>query len=66
MTKNLLLTLGLLFSITLGYSQEEIPIIGTTSVGMQDIPAVAEINAYNDDLSNYWTGTTLIQNLKYL
>ncbi len=34
----------------------EIPIIGTTSLGMQDKPEIAEINAYNDDFSNYWTG----------
>ena len=35
---------------------EEIPIVGTTSLGMQIKPEVAEINAYNDDFSNYWTG----------
>lgn len=35
---------------------EEIPIVGTSGLGMQMIPTVAEINAYNDDLSNYWTG----------
>ena len=34
----------------------EIPITGTTSEGTQDIPTVSEENAYNDDLSNYWTG----------
>jgi len=35
----------------------EIPTIGTTSLGMQaNNPAVAEVNAYNDDLTNYWTG----------
>ncbi len=34
----------------------EIPIIGTTSEGTQNIPTVSEENAYNDDLSNYWTG----------
>ena len=34
----------------------EIPIIGSTSVGMQDKVDIAEENAYNDDLSNYWTG----------
>jgi len=35
---------------------EEILIVATTSLGTQMIPTVAEINAYNDDLSNYWTG----------
>lgn len=34
----------------------EIPIIGTTSLGMQIKPEVSEINAYNDDFTNYWTG----------
>ncbi len=34
----------------------EIPIIATTSIGMQDIPTVSEENAYNDNLTNYWTG----------
>lgn len=34
----------------------EIPIIGTTSIGMQDKEGIEEINAYNDDLTNYWTG----------
>ena len=34
----------------------EIPIIGTTSLGMQIKPEVSELNAYNDDLTNYWTG----------
>lgn len=34
----------------------EIPIIGATSLGMQVKPEVSEINAYNDDLTNYWTG----------
>ncbi len=34
----------------------EIPIQSTTSMGTQDIPEVSEENAYNDDLSNYWTG----------
>ena len=34
----------------------EIQIIGSTSLGMQDKDEIAEINAYNDDLSNYWTG----------
>ncbi len=34
----------------------EIPIVATTSLGTQMIPTVAEINAYNDDLTNYWTG----------
>jgi poly(beta-D-mannuronate) lyase len=34
----------------------EIPIAGTTSLGMQDEPDIAEINAYNDDLTDYWTG----------
>lgn len=34
----------------------EIPITATTSVGMQNIPSVSEINAYNDDFTNYWTG----------
>jgi len=34
----------------------EIPTTATTSVGMQDISSVSEENAYNDDLTNYWTG----------
>ena len=34
----------------------EIPIIGTSSEGMQDKVDIAEENAYNDDNSNYWTG----------
>lgn len=34
----------------------EIPIIGTSSQGMQINGTVAEINAYNDDYTNYWTG----------
>lgn len=34
----------------------EIPIVGTTSLGMQDKAGIAEVNAYNDDLSDYWTG----------
>lgn len=34
----------------------EIPIIGTTSEGMQDKEGIHEENAYNDDTSNYWTG----------
>ncbi len=34
----------------------EIPITATTSVGMQNTPSVSEINAYNDDFTNYWTG----------
>ncbi len=34
----------------------EIPILSTSSLGMQINGTVAEINAYNNDLSNYWTG----------
>ncbi len=34
----------------------EILIIGTTSIGMQDKDGINEENAYNDDLTNYWTG----------
>ena len=34
----------------------EIPIAGTTSIGMQDKDDIEEVNAYNDDFSNYWTG----------
>lgn len=34
----------------------EIPIVGTTSLGMQDQSDISEENAYNDDNSNYWTG----------
>jgi poly(beta-D-mannuronate) lyase len=34
----------------------EIPIVGATSIGMQDKEEISEKNAYNDDLSNYWTG----------
>ncbi|MFK7948467.1 MAG: chondroitinase-B domain-containing protein [Saprospiraceae bacterium] len=35
---------------------EEIPIIATTSLGMQDKPEIMEINAYDDDFTTYWTG----------
>lgn len=34
----------------------EIPVVATTSVGMQDKEGISEENAYNDDTSNYWTG----------
>ncbi len=34
----------------------EIPIVGATSLGMQIKPDITETNAYNDDLTNYWTG----------
>lgn len=34
----------------------EIEIVGVTSLGMQEKPDINEYNAYNDDLSNYWTG----------
>ena len=34
----------------------EIQIIGATSKGMEDKEGISESNAYNDDLSNYWTG----------
>jgi len=34
----------------------EIPIVGTTSLGMQIKDGISEENAYNDDNSNYWTG----------
>lgn len=34
----------------------EIPIIGTTSIGMQIKEDIAEVNAYDDNLSTYWTG----------
>lgn len=34
----------------------EIPIIATTSLGMQDKEGISEENAYNDDHTNYWTG----------
>lgn len=34
----------------------EIPIIGSTSIGMQVKEGIAEENAYNDDINNYWTG----------
>ncbi|MEM9547088.1 MAG: chondroitinase-B domain-containing protein [Bacteroidota bacterium] len=34
----------------------EIPIIGSISLGMEDKEGIEEINAYNDDLSNYWSG----------
>jgi len=38
------------------FSPNEIPIIGTTSMGTQIKDDIAEENAYNDDVSNYWTG----------
>jgi len=34
----------------------DIPVFGTTSRGMQIKDGIAEINAYNDNLTNYWTG----------
>ena len=34
----------------------EIQIIGATSVGKEDKPEIENENAYNDDLTNYWTG----------
>ena len=34
----------------------EIPIIGATSVGMEDKPEIMEENAYDNDNSTYWTG----------
>ena len=35
---------------------EEIPIVGTSSLGMQIKDGISEENAYNDDFTNYWTG----------
>ena len=34
----------------------ELPIIGTSSIGMQVKPGIEEVNAYDDDLTTYWTG----------
>lgn len=34
----------------------EITIVGTTSLGMQDKEGIEEVNAYDDDLTTYWTG----------
>ena len=34
----------------------EIPIISTTSVGMEIKPEISEENAYDDDITTYWTG----------
>ncbi len=34
----------------------EIQIVGATSLGKEDKPEIKDENAYNDDLSNYWTG----------
>ena len=34
----------------------EIPIVATTSIGMQDKDEIEEENAYDDDYSTYWTG----------
>ncbi len=34
----------------------EIPISATTSLGMQDKEGIMEENAYDDDLTTYWTG----------
>ena len=34
----------------------EVPIVSTTSIGMQDDPDVAEIHAYDNDNTTYWTG----------
>lgn len=41
---------------TNSFVPNEIQIVGTTSEGTQDIPTVSEENAYNDDITNYWTG----------
>ena len=43
-------------SQTNSFVSSEIPIIGTTSIGMQDKEGILEENAYNDDNTNYWTG----------
>ena len=56
-TNKLFYTLAFCLLSTLGFSQiGEIPIVGTTSTGMQIKPEVSEENAYNDDNTNYWTG----------
>ena len=34
----------------------DVPITGTSSMGMQNEPDIAEENAYNNDFTNYWTG----------
>lgn len=34
----------------------EISVIGTNSLGTQDKEEISEENAFNDDISNYWTG----------
>lgn len=41
---------------SLSFIPGEIQVVGTTSMGTQDIPTVSEENAYNDDNTNYWTG----------
>lgn len=38
------------------YLPSEITIVGATSIGMQIKPDIAEINAYDDDITTYWTG----------
>ena len=38
------------------FEPAEIQITGTSSIGMQIKDGIEEINAYNDDNSNYWTG----------
>lgn len=40
----------------LTFIPEEIPIVGTTTLGMQDKDEVSEANAYDDNNGTYWTG----------
>jgi len=55
--KRFFYTLTFCLLSTLGIAQVgEIPIVGTTSLGMQIKDDVSEENAYNDDNTNYWTG----------
>ena len=43
------------------FLREEITIIGATTIGMEIKPEISEINAYNDDLTNYWTGDPSVE-----
>jgi poly(beta-D-mannuronate) lyase len=38
------------------YQPSEITIVGTSSIGMQVKVDIEEVNAYDDDLTTYWTG----------
>lgn len=39
----------------------ELPIVGATSVGMEIKPGITEANAYDNDLTTYWTGDPSVE-----